>query len=593
MADHPARPPAHGQLTTTQVLFFCCLASLLYQTWRHPIVATPQGTANEVPSIEELIKQATKENDALKSSGSPNQIPVPFAARSGVDETPSVPPALSHNPPPIDRVQPSLLLADNGNDVAVADDSVGEGGTSETPDVPEAWQPVWSNVEGGPGLGNSNLEFENSSPRGRVAKALALQRQRDAEAVGRARGLGSPIVGVKASMDASLLYSADRSPDINDLIVFVHCPKTGGSSFYDTLRSLTMKSKIMWYPDGVGGSASFTDSGCGLPTGAAHCDFSEVEACLSSRYTRHMPRSSARFATEAQHRKYVTVLRHPVSRVTSEFFFACVTKKKTKSANKLMKSATGYKAMLDWSNEIWLDMDHNSCNEYPMGAFRRWVDHEDNPSHARYARFLLPRQLQPGEKPSPSDMGTSLLYRVHNCLAGDFMGTLSHWRAMLRDYGVSVDATLKDVTAVMNSNQQLRDAAISTFLNHFWFVGILEHLDEVRYFVADSPPHTPQPYLTCGPLTFCAPCAIQSYHAFCKMWGMQCHNRPVENEAMKHAQGSAARGRSKFKLDAKTRKAIEGYNRLDLHLYDTAMSCLESTGALRQTGLVYRKHSVV
>ena len=33
-----------------------------------------------------------------------------------------------------------------------------------------------------------------------------------------------------------------------------------------------------WYPDGTGGSASFTDKGCGLRRGSAHCDAAELEA---------------------------------------------------------------------------------------------------------------------------------------------------------------------------------------------------------------------------------------------------------------------------------------------------------------------------
>jgi hypothetical protein len=136
-----------------------------------------------------------------------------------------------------------------------------------------------------------------------------------------------------------LLGNGQLRPTTKDLIVFVHVPKTGGSSFYDTLRWLTAK-KIAWYPELNGGSASFTDTGCGLKIGASHCDFSELEACLTTRYTGTiawllfcsrrqrsgsavslalgtMPKQFSPFVppdsgTSGRRRLYVTVLRHPV-----------------------------------------------------------------------------------------------------------------------------------------------------------------------------------------------------------------------------------------------------------------------------------------
>jgi len=50
-----------------------------------------------------------------------------------------------------------------------------------------------------------------------------------------------------------------------------------------------------WYPDKVGGSASFLDEGCGVAkTGSAHCDYSELEACLGEfGYLKHaLPKSA-------------------------------------------------------------------------------------------------------------------------------------------------------------------------------------------------------------------------------------------------------------------------------------------------------------
>ena len=119
-----------------------------------------------------------------------------------------------------------------------------------------------------------------------------------------------------------------------------------------------------WYPDGTGGSASFTDVGCGLESGSAHCDFAELEACLVSRYTRSRalpPPRSLLGGGGGGARQYVTVLRSPLSRVRSEFAFACQTKRRTRRPDRLINTPHGPRALLDWSPRLWGSLDERTC----------------------------------------------------------------------------------------------------------------------------------------------------------------------------------------------------------------------------------------
>jgi hypothetical protein len=132
---------------------------------------------------------------------------------------------------------------------------------------------------------------------------------------------------------------------------------------------------------------------------------------------------------------------------------------------------------LDWSHQLWKDLNYKSCQEPSSKEFDDWLKHADNPAHARYARFFIPR----GDDPILQSMGSPLMHRSHNCLAGDPTGTVAHWKRILELKGISSINNLADITHVMNSNQQLMSSAVATLLHRFWFVGILEHLESVCF----------------------------------------------------------------------------------------------------------------
>jgi len=419
----------------------------------------------------------------------------------------------------------------------------------------------------------------------RVYDTLAQQRrQQEAAAAARwgSKKDAAPTAAAAAADDVedrgdaeTMLCTAAMKPTHKDLFVFVHVPKTGGSSFYDTLRWLTMKGadRPRWYPDKVGGSASFLDEGCGVAkTGSAHCDYSELEACLGEfGYLKHALPKSATILPGGT-RKYVTVLRHPVKRVVSEYFFACTTKKRTRRSDKMINTPQGPKVLLDWSVPLWKSLDHKKCAEPSPEQFKRWVDHPDNPANGRYARFIIPRTRPTPPTSSSSSTSTStrdgvgLLFREHNCLVGDHGGTVRHWNALLLHTNSSVAEAqqqtqarvrpLAELTSVMNGDKLLRAAAKRTLLTRFWFVGVLEKLD-------------------------------QTYGAFCDLgaFGM-CGTKPPSNPAQEHRSSS----RPSFVLDASARHMIEERNGLDLQLYDVASERLaEMSSAFRKSDREYAK----
>jgi len=250
-------------------------------------------------------------------------------------------------------------------------------------------------------------------------------------------------------------------------------------------------------------------------------------------------------------RMYVTVLREPVKRVTSEFFFACLTKKRTKRIDKFINTPEGPKALLDWSHDLWKGLNHKSCSEPSADEFSDWLRHKDNPAHARYGRFFIPRTLGDEMEDLKKSLAAALLFREHNCLAGDSVNTLKHWQAVLqKTISVNVES-LSDVTTAMNTNPHLRESAMDVLLGRFWFVGILENIES-------------------------------SYTAFCELGHFAaCGTRPPANEAIAHSSK-----KTKFVISPEMRLMIEERNSLDISLYNRAYSQLRKTPVSRKTRIV-------
>lgn len=135
-----------------------------------------------------------------------------------------------------------------------------------------------------------------------------------------------------------------------NLYVWVHVPKTGGSSLYKTFFAAMQKAGKKIYPPQKG-THDYNAPGCADEPifGGTHCASSELEDCL----TRIRPNL---------HRKFVTTMRDPVERVVSEYFW--------------------------WSkkrpNRFWTQAMNEKADD-----MYEWVVDGSNLAHNRQAQYLL------------------------------------------------------------------------------------------------------------------------------------------------------------------------------------------------------------
>mmetsp|Transcript_11139 Transcript_11139/g.21221 ORF Transcript_11139/g.21221 Transcript_11139/m.21221 type:complete len:543 (+) Transcript_11139:69-1697(+) len=116
-----------------------------------------------------------------------------------------------------------------------------------------------------------------------------------------------------------MLYNRQASPTPHDLLVYLHIPKCAGSSFLNNLEDVSSSFNLHWLPSYSPSRLvlrnSFQVPGCHRP-GAMHCSYSEIATCLRAGHalTTWNPQGLGR-------PKFVVMLRDPVKRLISEFFW--------------------------------------------------------------------------------------------------------------------------------------------------------------------------------------------------------------------------------------------------------------------------------
>jgi hypothetical protein len=258
------------------------------------------------------------------------------------------------------------------------------------------------------------------------------------------------------NFDASLLFSNEpnRRPGRNDVIVFVHIPKTAGSVFFDKMRGRAKGLK--YYPDG---QHSFHDRGCGEKGGTAHCDYTELAMCFEKDYTKGMPSHLLRPATQL---KYVTLLREPVQRVVSEYFWGCGAK-----VNKRFTGEHEGKVLFDWPRSLWNNMANSCLKGAPLAELQKWFKEPSNPAHNRYMKMLA------------DNSAASTLSRKHNCIIGNEADSMAVWggRYGVKSGDASAPKSRGELWQTLNRDHKLFEEVMDIIENRFWFVGILEELD--------------------------------------------------------------------------------------------------------------------
>ncbi|KAK3233363.1 hypothetical protein CYMTET_56332 [Cymbomonas tetramitiformis] len=111
-----------------------------------------------------------------------------------------------------------------------------------------------------------------------------------------------------------LLYARDLQISAVDLLVFVHIPKCAGSQFMAAAMVRYRKDPVIrWFPPGTKQYPSYKASGC-HPQSTMHCSFSELHTCIQAGSRRTLMREGGRAL-------YVAMMRDPVERTISEFFW--------------------------------------------------------------------------------------------------------------------------------------------------------------------------------------------------------------------------------------------------------------------------------
>lgn len=212
-----------------------------------------------------------------------------------------------------------------------------------------------------------------------------------------------------ASAAARQLYDPSLAPvplkstqQSASLLVFMHIPKTAGSYFWARVRNVAKAHDIERYPDS---QVSFHNVGCGTGGGAAHCDYSELGACLRSDYTGELPHV-ARVLGSRGATRFVTNVRDPVDRVMSEYFWGCARRVRL-SRKKRWPTADDGKVLFDWPRSLF-DALKPDC-ETNEGTLRKWIADPLNPAHNRGLRMFANHS---------NEGGVPHVWRRHNCMAG-------------------------------------------------------------------------------------------------------------------------------------------------------------------------------
>jgi len=251
-----------------------------------------------------------------------------------------------------------------------------------------------------------------------------------------------------------LLFNVSATAESNvlqDLFVFMHIPKCSGSSFKKYLCEITEGYEDIHWFNSCKEWQSFNAPGCGpADWGGTHCSYHELQDCLATNRAKFFDNSNPykRKVKQGEKPLFITVLRDPVERVISEYFW--------------WKDFKDCKRLHEWGECL--------CQAGRKGL-DAWIESPCNLGHNRQTRFFtMEGEVAPGNK------NFNLLNRKSEpqweCSSFFAIYAEDYWT---KRYGKGFQQGLVDI---MNNDNTLAEAALETIESKFWFIGIQEQYEE-------------------------------------------------------------------------------------------------------------------
>ena len=253
-----------------------------------------------------------------------------------------------------------------------------------------------------------------------------------------------------------------KKPD--DLLIYLHVPKTAGSTYRKLL--VNAKSEFTnWYPNKT--THSWNSPGCikNRNFGGTHCSVAELTNCVEKGFLEGVSENHKDGEDNVKNPRlnFVTVLRHPVDRVISEYFW-------WKNPNNINHRPCAPA----WNREMCKVQENITA----------WVLSGHNTAHNRQFKSMI--GLVKMRTPGWSPMECNNLNGKH-----DFM----FWNRFMSDSELGDSEVLSDSDfykssklnaknsesngyKLLNSDKYLLETGLEEIEKNFAFIGIKEDIDE-------------------------------------------------------------------------------------------------------------------
>mmetsp|Transcript_1619 Transcript_1619/g.6230 ORF Transcript_1619/g.6230 Transcript_1619/m.6230 type:complete len:536 (-) Transcript_1619:28-1635(-) len=187
--------------------------------------------------------------------------------------------------------------------------------------------------------------------------------------------VGSTTVPCNATSTTSQSHEHTTTVVVEpQVLAFIHVPKTAGSTFWSAMHralgSAPATRRVHLYPPSR--ANSYNSPGCARPKyGGTHCGLSQIDDCLAKGLARGVPEY---FTLPGATRRYVTIVREPVARMVSEYYWWRGPKALSHWTAPLVE-ATLAAATRDEGLERWAQCDaNNAANRLAMALTRLEAD---------------------------------------------------------------------------------------------------------------------------------------------------------------------------------------------------------------------------